>query len=85
MAYLELPGPPLRGFAIRLLEDRPANNQRKGYYLKMAVLPSDQLQPQMLPIEFTPRPQRVFGSQAEANHVRDQLTARGINTEVVTI
>ncbi len=85
MADFEVPGPPLRGFAIRLLEDRSANNQKKGYYLKMAVLPPDQLQAQMLPIEFTPKPHRVFRSEAEANHVRDQLTAKGINTEVVNI
>lgn len=85
MADIELPGPPLRGFAIRLLEDRPANNQKKGYYLKMAVLPRDQSHAQKLPIEFTPTPQRVFGSGVEANDVRDQLIAQGINTEVVEI
>ena len=85
MVDIELPGPPLRGFAVKLLEDRPANNQKRGYYLKMSVLPRDQPHAQMLPIGFTPTPQRVFGSEAEAKDVRDQLAAQGINTEVVKI
>jgi hypothetical protein len=85
MTDIELPGPPLSGFAVRLLEDRPANNQKKGYWLKMAVLPANESQARMLPIEFTPRPHRVFGSEAEAKDVRDQLTGQGINTEVINI
>lgn len=86
MTDFEVPGPPLRGFAITLSEDRPAYNQKKGYFLKIPVSPPNQTWSSEVPIDFTPEPQRVFGSQAEASDVRDQLkTAKGINTEVVYI
>ena len=87
MADIQLPGPALSGFAIRLLEDRPAYDQKKGDFLKMPVVPGDQLQKiQTLLIDFTRTPHRVFASETEANGVRDQLAAvLKIKTEVVYI
>jgi len=85
MAHIELPGPPLHGPAIRLLQDRPAYNQKKGQYLNMPEPPLNETQDQVLAMDFTPKLLKVFGSVATAKTIRDQLAAKGIHTEVVIV
>ena|SRR5216683_6860121 len=73
--------PPLRGWALKLLQDLPDDGPKKGYWLDHWTE-----DPQGVHLGFAPELHMVFNAEAKAQEVRDLLRSHAeIETDLVKI